>query len=103
MVRGVGFEPTEDLFPLESFGPFVVLPPLRYYDRSAKYKNATVIVTDMREFIFTPHERAMISHFLETGNQGPGFRTLKFRIKKNVVKLRDDMVLIEKLLKKVRF
>ena len=52
----------------------------------------------MREFIFTPHERAMILNFLETGTKPYGFRTLQYRIKKNAKRLREDMNLIDLIL-----
>ena len=52
----------------------------------------------MHQAIFSDNERVIIKEYLETWNQGGGFRVLKHRVKQNELTLIEDFDLMLKFL-----
>ena len=55
----------------------------------------------MHKAILSDKERAIIEHYLETGEKSQGFRMLKLRLKRNYKRIREDFELIEKMRKEI--
>jgi hypothetical protein len=54
----------------------------------------------MREYILTESEREIAEKFVQEGIKLNGWTTLHWRINHNIYKLKEDLELIEKFLKK---
>lgn len=55
----------------------------------------------MREYILTERERSLLFKFLEAGVKEEGFKMLLHRMRKNVVRLKEDLELVQKVLEKL--
>lgn len=56
----------------------------------------------MREYILTKRERGILKAFLESGLKLEGFTLLRMRMEKAYGRLKDDLLLVEKALEKLK-
>ena len=72
-----------------------------YYGGNLKYLNITVKVTKMetamRFYILTEKEREAIEKFSKSKKSTNLIKVLKFRVTRNIERLREDLELLEKL------
>jgi len=54
----------------------------------------------MREYVLTEKEREIVRQYLKDGTKLYGFYQLVSRGKRNLLRLREDLELLEKILKK---
>ena len=77
----------------------VCYPSLSYYKCKKGLIRLSTVVIHMREHILTPRERKVVETFLKNHITNNDIYILKFRIKAAQPRLKEDMRLIEELVK----